>query len=124
MAWPAGFTGAPVSLVDYTKQEARKAETAPTVDGRLDEALWANRFFTHTDEASGKPMRFQFAWDTDNLYLAVRLADTTPFLSADKAFADDGKGDIYSFQYDCPGILFFRGQSGGRLWRRRCAVYL
>ena len=97
---------APVSLVDYTKQEARKAETAPTVDGRLDEALWANRFFTHTDEASGKPMRFQFAWDTDNLYLAVRLADTTPFFSADKAFADDGKGDIYSFQYDCLEFYF------------------
>ena len=101
-----GFYRAPVSLVDYTKQEARKAETAPTVDGRLDEALWANRFFTHTDEASGKPMRFQFAWDTDNLYLAVRLADTTPFFSADKAFADDGKGDIYSFQYDCLEFYF------------------
>ena len=28
------------------------------------------------------------------------------FFSADKAFADDGKGDIYSFQYDCMEFYF------------------
>lgn len=79
-----GFYRAPVSLVDYTKPRGAEGRNSPTVDGRLDEALWANRFFTHTDEASGKPMRFQFAWDTDNLYLAVRLADTTPFSARTK----------------------------------------
>ena len=34
------------------------------------------------------------------------MIDTTPFYSSDKAFADDGNGEIYTFQYDALEFYF------------------
>ena len=34
------------------------------------------------------------------------MIDTTPFYSSDKAFADDGNGEIYTFQYDALEFIF------------------
>ena len=89
-----------------TSLYAVKANTALKIDGTLDDDVWNDGFLTYTDAATGKPMQIKYAWDNENLYFAAKLVDTTPFFSREKTFADDGKGSIYTFQYDCLEFYF------------------
>ena len=85
---------------------AEKTGTQLQINGELNEAVWQDGFYTYTDDATGKPLQLKYAWDKQNLYFAAKMIDTTPFYSGDKTFADDGKGEIYTFQYDALEFYF------------------
>lgn len=85
---------------------AEKSGAELQIDGELNEAVWNGGFYTYTDEATGKPLQLKYAWDKQNIYFAAKMIDTTPFYSSDKAFADGGNGEIYTFQYDALEFYF------------------
>ena len=82
---------APVSVMDGDKVNisALKADKTPEIDGSLADDVWKGGFVTYTDESYGKPLQFKFVWDDDNLYLAAKMIDVTPFCNTDKIFKDE-----------------------------------
>ena len=102
---------APVSVMDGDKVNisALKADKTPEIDGSLADDVWKGGFVTYTDESYGKPLQFKFVWDDDNLYLAAKMIDVTPFCNTDKIFKDEAGAAAdaaYSFQYDCLEFYF------------------
>src|SRR5262245_59674135 len=64
----------------------RRTESAPTIDGSLDDAVWKNAepsdAFVQVDPREGEPpterTEIRALYDTDNLYLAIRCFDREP----------------------------------------------
>lgn len=103
MAVYADTAAAPSTL------QATKTSSAPKIDGDLSDAAWADGFTQVT--ASDNPassMQYKFVWDDSNLYLAVKMKDSTPYFRTDKLFnGDDGADtDHYIWDYDCCGLYF------------------
>lgn len=94
---------------DKVNISALKADKTPEIDGSLADDVWKGGFVTYTDESYGKPLQFKFVWDDDNLYLAAKMIDVTPFCNTDKIFKDEAGAAAdaaYSFQYDCLEFYF------------------
>jgi hypothetical protein len=85
------------------RAKAWKTPTPPTMDGKLDEALWAKALGEvggFVDERNGKPLpggqaaRAGFLWDERYLYLGVQVEDNdvrSPYTDRDSTLWTNGK---------------------------------
>ncbi len=85
--------------------DCRLVSKAPTLDGKLDEAIWKDPV-THLFKPDGGPMAiestyFYFAYDKSNLYLAARCKES----SLDSIVAKTTKRDGAIFGEDCVGYF-------------------
>lgn len=77
-----------------------KATTAPVIDGKLNDTLWTTgdpfqtgNPYDYTD-ASGNDQQwpgisYKFAWDNNNLYIALDMTDHSLYFNPTKVFAED-----------------------------------
>lgn len=101
-----GSTPISASLVIARQMPCAKAETPPTIDGVLDEAIWTGPattlFGSDGQPAETDPVEFHFAHDANNLYLAARCHDRA--IDAIRATVAEHDGTVSGD--DCVGFFF------------------
>jgi dienelactone hydrolase len=85
------------AAVDGASQprELVRAETAPVIDGKLDEPLWRDALLVPADRRLGKagvvqndpPVVARFAWDNSHLYIGYESASADSTISSRGTFA-------------------------------------
>jgi 3',5'-cyclic AMP phosphodiesterase CpdA len=96
---------------------ARKAEVAPTIDGRLSEDVWEERVtdlytgygFTETADSTS----FSFAWDQSNLYIGALCMEED--MGSLVAGSQEHDGAVYG--EDCVGFFFQPDVPDGPLYQ-------
>ena len=97
----------------FRTASAQKAKTAPVIDGRLSEKVWAKPSTTFFKpeyvKEETEPAEFYFAYDRDNLYLAAKCVESEmDNLKAelknrdDMVFGEDGVGYFLQATDDGP----------------------
>lgn len=85
---------------------AYETDTAPVIDGDLNENMWSNpitKFFAPDGSPMfTDPVSFYFAWDKDNLYIAAKCVET----KMDSMFAHATEHDGAVYGEDCVGYFF------------------
>lgn len=79
--------------------DAVRVDTAPLIDGRLDEAVWAqaariediHQILPHENEAPDQRTTFYLMYDKDALYVGVRAWDTDPELMTARVLRQGNK---------------------------------
>ncbi|MBN1591772.1 MAG: metallophosphoesterase [Candidatus Coatesbacteria bacterium] len=85
---------------------AKKAKSAPTIDGKLSESIWTRpttTFFKNEyAENEAEPIEFYFAYDRDNLYLGAKCMER----KMEELKASMKNHDDAIFGEDCIGYFF------------------
>ncbi len=124
-----GSAAGAADLGNQKMYEAMRTDKPPVIDGKLDDACWqqassGGEFWKLSGAAAVvQPTSFQFAYDSQNIYLAVtnvecnlgalkcdiRVDDMSSVMGdeADEWFLQpDGSGDYYQFAANCVGARY------------------
>jgi hypothetical protein len=103
-----------VTFATHSSYTATKVSTTLTIDGNLNETIWADNYNTATYQA--RSFQYKFAWDDTNLYIAVKALDTNLFCNTSKVFKGEvGAAGTALYPWDYDGVALYFSPTNSQL---------